>query len=170
VIAATRSYESWVGRQVPLARADVAFKHEQMALAPFPFLRSTFYRWVQVWGVTCPELAKAPQVLAVGDLHTENFGTWRDTEGRLVWGINDFDEAFPMAYTNDLVRLATSARLSISAGTLVLTPAPHATRSSRATGHRSSAVAARLSSPRSTTSSAVMRTRSCATRFVSGQR
>ena len=122
VVAATRSYESWVSRQVPLVRADLAFKHEQMALAPFPFLRSTFYRWVQVWDVTCPDLAKAPTVLAVGDLHTENFGTWRDTEGRLVWGINDFDEAFPMAYTNDLVRLATSARLSISAGTLVLTP------------------------------------------------
>jgi uncharacterized protein (DUF2252 family) len=122
VVAATRSYESWVSRQVPLVRADLAFKHEQMALAPFPFLRSTFYRWVQVWDVTCPDLAKAPTVLAIGDLHTENFGTWRDTEGRLVWGINDFDEAFPMAYTNDLVRLATSARLSISAGTLVLTP------------------------------------------------
>ncbi len=122
MVSATRSYESWIGRQVPLVRSDIAFKHAQMALAPFPFLRSTFYRWVQVWEATQPELARAPAVLAVGDLHTENFGTWRDTEGRLVWGINDFDEAFPMAYTNDLVRLATSARLSISAGSLVLTP------------------------------------------------
>ena len=122
IAAATLSYERWVGAQVPLVRSDLAFKHEQMAFAPFPFLRSTFYRWVQVWNETCPELARAPQVLAVGDLHTENFGTWRDSEGRLIWGINDFDEAFPMAYTNDLVRLATSARLSISAGTLVLTP------------------------------------------------
>ena len=122
IVAATRSYESWVGTQVSLVRSDLAYKHEQMALAPFPFLRSTFYRWVQVWEATCPELAKAPKVLAVGDLHTENFGTWRDAEGRLIWGINDFDEAFPMAYTNDLVRLATSARLSISAGSLIITP------------------------------------------------
>jgi hypothetical protein len=122
IVAATRSYEAWVGRQVPMVRPDLTFKHEQMALAPFPFLRSTFYRWVQVWEATCPELASAPKVLAVGDLHTENFGTWRDTEGRLIWGINDFDEAFPMAYTNDLVRLATSARLSIAAGSLILTP------------------------------------------------
>ncbi len=122
IVAATRSYESWVGRQVPLVRADLNFKHEQMALAPFPFLRSTFYRWVQAWEATCPDLASAPSVLAVGDLHTENFGTWRDTEGRLIWGINDFDEAFPMAYTNDLVRLATSARFAIGAGALVLTP------------------------------------------------
>jgi len=26
-----------------------------------------------------------------------------------VWGVNDFDEAWPLPYTNDLVRLATSA-------------------------------------------------------------
>jgi hypothetical protein len=43
----------------------------------------------------------------------ENYGTWRDAEGRLVWGINDFDEVFPLPYTVDLVRLATSAALAI---------------------------------------------------------
>jgi hypothetical protein len=51
-------------------------------------------------------------VLAVGDLHVENFGTWRDVEGRLIWGINDFDETWRMPYTNDLIRLATSALLA----------------------------------------------------------
>ncbi len=122
MLSATRSYETWIARQVPLIRADVVFKHQQMALSPLSFLRATFYRWVQTWTETCPDLAAAPKVLAVGDLHTENFGTWRDAEGRLVWGINDFDEAFPMAYANDLVRLATSARLAIAGGTLVLTP------------------------------------------------
>ena len=65
-------------------------------------------------------MAKAASVLSVGDLHVENFGTWRDTEGRLVWGINDFDEAYPMAYTNDLVRLATSALLAARENHLAL--------------------------------------------------
>jgi uncharacterized protein DUF2252 len=37
------------------------------------------------------EVARAPQVLAVGDLHVGCFGTWRDREGRLCWGIDDFD-------------------------------------------------------------------------------
>ena len=55
-----------------------------------------------------PAISKATRVLAVGDLHLENFGTWRDAIGRLAWGINDFDEAYPLPYTNDLVRLATS--------------------------------------------------------------
>jgi hypothetical protein len=48
----------------------------------------------------------------VGDLHVENFGTWRDVEGRLIWGINDFDEAWPLPYTSDLIRLSTSALLA----------------------------------------------------------
>jgi Uncharacterized protein conserved in bacteria (DUF2252) len=60
----------------------------------------------------CPELKDAPAVLSVGDTHTENFGTWRDAEGRLVWGINDFDEAAVIPYPFDLVRLAASIRLA----------------------------------------------------------
>jgi hypothetical protein len=60
----------------------------------------------------CDRLLDAPPVAAVGDLHLENFGTWRDREGRLVWGINDLDEASMLPYANDLVRLATSATLA----------------------------------------------------------
>ena len=60
----------------------------------------------------CPDLANAPSVLAVGDIHLENFGTWRDAEGRLVWGVNDYDEAAEMPYILDLVRLAVSALAS----------------------------------------------------------
>jgi uncharacterized protein (DUF2252 family) len=119
---ATKRYEAWLGERLTLVQADLALKHSWMAEAPFPFfLRATFYRWAQVWPDICPDLTKAPRVLAVGDLHVENFGTWRDVEGRLIWGVNDFDEAFPMAYTNDLVRLAVSAHLAIAASQLALT-------------------------------------------------
>jgi len=113
-VEATESFEKWTARQVSIVPADLALKHREMAAAVFPFLRATFYRWAQLWPVVCPELSRAPQVLAVGDLHVENFGTWRDAEGRLVWGVNDFDEAWPAAYTVDLVRLTTSAYLAIS--------------------------------------------------------
>jgi hypothetical protein len=65
-------------------------------------------------------LRRAPKVLAVGDLHVENFGTWRDAEGRLIWGINDFDEAYPLPFTADLVRLAASAELAVAAGHLTV--------------------------------------------------
>jgi uncharacterized protein (DUF2252 family) len=57
----------------------------------FTFFRGTFYRWAGLWETKRKELRQkgvlipgAPEILCVGDLHVENFGTWRDTEGRLV--------------------------------------------------------------------------------------
>jgi Uncharacterized protein conserved in bacteria (DUF2252) len=118
----TRDYENWLARTIPLVRADLDRKHRLMAADPFSFLRATFYRWAQLWPEVCRELAQAPAVLSVGDLHVENFGTWRDAEGRLIWGVNDFDETVTLPYTQDLVRLGTSvllaveeARISVSA-------------------------------------------------------
>jgi hypothetical protein len=118
---ASKRFEAWLAEHLTLVAADLELKHARMREAPFPFLRATFYRWAQRWPEIRRDLAKAPPVLAVGDLHLENFGTWRDREGRLIWGVNDFDEAFPLAYTNDLVRLAVSAHLAIDANHLAVT-------------------------------------------------
>jgi hypothetical protein len=119
VVAATAEYEAWLARFCPLHAPDVEYKHAQMAADdPFPFFRGTYYRWVHLWPATCPDLAAAPRALAIGDLHVENFGTWRDADGRLCWGINDFDEADGVSYAGDLVRLATSARLARKGGAL----------------------------------------------------
>ena len=120
VVKATSQFEHWLGCRTPIVKRDLQLKHTNMRAAVFPFLRATYYRWAQVWPKVCPELARAPQVLAVGDLHVENFGTWRDGEGRLIWGVNDFDEAHPMSFANDLVRLAVSAHLASEAGHLRL--------------------------------------------------
>ena len=120
VVKATRQFEDWLGRRTDLVRHDFRLKHTHMKEAIFPFFRATFYRWAQLWPKVCPDLAEAPHVLAVGDLHVENFGTWRDAEGRLIWGVNDFDEAYSMSYANDLVRLAVSAHLAAEAGHLAL--------------------------------------------------
>jgi hypothetical protein len=112
IAKATERYESWLARHIRILQKDLDFKHKMMRALPFPFLRATYYRWAQTWADLCGDAAKAPNVLAVGDLHVENFGTWRDVEARLIWGINDFDEAWPMPYTNDLIRLATSALMA----------------------------------------------------------
>lgn len=119
---ATKKYEAWLAKNLIVVSADLALKHTRMAADPFQFLRATYYRWIQLWPQVCPDLARAPRVLAVGDLHVENFGTWRDQEGRLIWGVNDFDEAYPQPYTIDLVRLAVSAHMAISANHLALAP------------------------------------------------
>jgi len=120
VVKATRQFERWLGRHIDIVEKDLRLKHASMKAEIFSFLRATYYRWAQIWPKIHPELAEAPHVLAVGDLHVENFGTWRDIEGRLVWGVNDFDETAYLPYTNDLVRLAVSAHLANDAGDLQL--------------------------------------------------
>jgi uncharacterized protein (DUF2252 family) len=122
IVKATKKYEEWFSAHAIVVQSDLRLKHRRMAEQVFPFFRATFYRWMQVWPEVCPENDKAPRLLAVGDLHVENFGTWRDVEGRLVWGVNDFDEAFPLPYTIDLVRLAASAMLAVEAGHAAVKP------------------------------------------------
>ena len=116
----TAEYEGWLRGFGPVHDPDLRYKHDRMADPndPFPFFRGTYYRWARVWPATCPDLVAAPRVLAVGDLHVENFGTWRDADGRLCWGVNDFDEADELPYANDLVRLAASARFARKSGVL----------------------------------------------------
>jgi hypothetical protein len=118
----TRLYERWLKGHTPLVAADLDEKHRRMGQGVFLFMRATFYRWCQWWRDLAEDEKRAPAVFAVGDLHLENFGTWRDTEGRLIWGINDFDEATRLPWTQDLVRLATSAHLAIADEHLHLKP------------------------------------------------
>jgi len=108
---ATRSYEAWMKECSAVIASDLRSKHEQMKKDLLLFFRGTYYRWAQLFPEVCPKLLRAPKVLACGDLHVGSFGTWRDGEGRLAWGVDDFDEAFPLAYTNDLVRLAASVKI-----------------------------------------------------------
>lgn len=116
----SRSYEDWMRACAPVVESQLAHKHQKMKEDPFEFFRGTYYRWAQVWPQVCPECVKAPRVLSVGDVHVNSFGTWRDAEGRLCWGIDDFDEAWPLPYTNDLVRLATSVKLARKLGYISL--------------------------------------------------
>ena len=118
VHADTKAYETWLATFGPVVAEDLAAKHKAMSETLFPFLRATFYRWCRLWPQVCPQLEGAPTVLAVGDLHVENFGTWRDAEGRLIWGVNDMDEAGEMPYALDLVRLVTSAFIALEGKSL----------------------------------------------------
>lgn len=113
IVTANRKYEAWLTAQLKgkIVKRDLTRKHEKMSESAFSFLRATYWRWAETILDICPDAATAPAVLSVGDIHLENFGTWRDREGRVVWGINDYDEAAEMPYVLDVVRLATSAVL-----------------------------------------------------------
>ena len=125
IVKSTKDFEVWVQKRTDLSKKLLAKKHRKMADGAFPFLRATFYRWVEQWQDVCPHLAKrvGDVLLGVGDLHVENFGTWLDSRERLVWGMNDFDEACELPFTSDLVRLATSGALAKEEDHLVTDPA-----------------------------------------------
>ena len=100
----------------PLMRADpVAFraKYRTMASDPHAFYRGTaclFYRDVTAQQ---DEWARhgAERIWIHGDLHVENFGTYLNSDGRLIFDINDFDEAYVGRFTWDLQRFAASLAL-----------------------------------------------------------
>jgi hypothetical protein len=105
-------------RCTTVIESDLRSKHEKMKGDLFMFFRGTFYRWAQLWPAICTDLLHAPKVLGVGDLHVNSFGTWRDAEGRMAWGVDDFDEACPLPYTSDLVRIAASVKIVNDLGDL----------------------------------------------------
>ena len=85
-------------------------KFRKMAADPFSFYRGSaclFYadvagiedRWTD---------ERAGRVWIQGDLHAENFGTYMDAAGILVFDVNDFDEAYVGRFTWDLMRMSAS--------------------------------------------------------------
>ncbi|GGJ24936.1 DUF2252 family protein [Neoroseomonas lacus] len=110
IVAAEAEYRAWLQGQLgrEFRAKDYERRLARMAEGPFPFLRATYWRWCDY-----PlGFSRHRRVLSVGDIHIENFGTWRDADGRLVFGVNDLDEAAVMQWPHDLVRLLASARLA----------------------------------------------------------
>lgn len=111
--SATAAFEEFLRQHIRVVEEDLARKHELMHKDELAFFRATYYRWARLFPIALPDLLDAPHITAVGDLHIENFGTFRGKKGHLVWGVNDFDETSRLPYTNDLVRLATSGIIGI---------------------------------------------------------
>ena len=88
-------------------------KFRKMAASPFAFYRGSaplFYadvvRLEDPWAD-----GRTSRVWIQGDLHAENFGTYMDSAGILVFDVNDFDEAYVGHFTWDLRRMAASLAL-----------------------------------------------------------
>src|SRR4051794_28212634 len=88
-------------------------KFRKMAADPFAFYRGSaclFYADMATsedpW---CDE--RTSRVWIQGDLHAENFGTYMDSAGRIIFDVNDFDEAYLGHLSWDLRRFAASFAL-----------------------------------------------------------
>ena len=100
----------------PLMKADpVAFrgKYRKMAADPFAFYRGTaclfdhdVARGRDPWADE-----RTGRVWIHGDLHLENFGTYMNSHGELIFDVNDFDEAYLGPFSWDLRRFLASLAL-----------------------------------------------------------
>jgi uncharacterized protein (DUF2252 family) len=90
IVKSTKAFEAWMRDRTDVSEKMLEKKHDKMSQSAFPFLRATFYRWVEQWPAVCPKLAGRDHdvLLAVGDLHVENFGVWRDSRQRTIWGVS----------------------------------------------------------------------------------
>jgi uncharacterized protein (DUF2252 family) len=88
-------------------------KFRKMAADPFAFYRGSaclFYAdMAQIDDPWADE--RTSRAWIQGDLHAENFGTYMDSAGRIVFDVNDFDEAYLGHVSWDLRRFAASFAL-----------------------------------------------------------
>ncbi|PKH43457.1 Uncharacterized conserved protein, DUF2252 family [Nocardioides alpinus] len=100
----------------PLMRAEPAAfraKYRKMARDPHAFYRGTACLFYNDVTSETDDWSRhgAERIWIHGDLHVENFGTYLNSDGRLVFDINDFDEAYVGRFTWDLQRFAASLAL-----------------------------------------------------------
>ncbi|MEV5497099.1 DUF2252 domain-containing protein [Nonomuraea fuscirosea] len=100
-----------------IKRDPAAFrrKFRKMAASPFAFYRgSACLFYADMTGSFADESyldGPTSRVWIHGDLHAENFGTYMNASGVLVFNVNDFDEAYVGPYVWDLKRFAASLAL-----------------------------------------------------------
>jgi uncharacterized protein (DUF2252 family) len=93
------------------------FKVARMAASPFAFYRGTFHLYARdVLDKVCETLPlfarQGVEMELVGDIHSENYGTFKADDGKVHYDINDFDETTHGRFDFDVSRLATSLFLA----------------------------------------------------------
>jgi len=86
-------------------------KYQAMRANPFSFFRGTCHLFYQDW----PEhgsLNDAPLAWICGDLHLENFGSFKGDNRLVYFDLNDFDEAVLAPCTWEISRFLTSIFLA----------------------------------------------------------
>jgi uncharacterized protein (DUF2252 family) len=103
------------GELMALDPAAFRRKFRKMAASPFAFYRgsaSLFYAdLTDAYADDAFLDERTSRVWIHGDLHAENFGTYMNSSGQLVFNVNDFDEAYVGPFSWDLKRFAASVAL-----------------------------------------------------------
>jgi uncharacterized protein (DUF2252 family) len=96
----------------------LALKYRAMRTSAFAFYRGTAHLFWEDAHAQRTSIPDAPHVWACGDLHLENFGSYRGANGLAYFDLNDFDEAALAPATWELTRFVTS--LYVAAPALAL--------------------------------------------------
>ncbi|TAF98218.1 MAG: DUF2252 domain-containing protein [Bacteroidetes bacterium] len=96
-------------------RKEAAFELKLKAIQKnaFSFFRGTchlYYQYLQQHPYVLP---KSPLTWLCGDLHIENFGTYKAANGITYFDINDFDEGTQGPLLIDIARLLTSLEIAL---------------------------------------------------------
>jgi uncharacterized protein (DUF2252 family) len=89
----------------------LAMKYSNLRKSAFVFLRGTCHLFYERLPAARMRV-KAPLVWACGDLHLENFGSFKGDNRLVYFDINDFDESALAPASWDLVRFLTSVLLA----------------------------------------------------------
>jgi len=87
-------------------------KYKKMKENPFVFLRGSCHLFYEDWPSNSP-LNQAPLSWICGDLHLENFGSYKGDNRLTYFDVNDFDESVLAPCTFDVTRLITSLFLAV---------------------------------------------------------
>ncbi|MBI3480756.1 MAG: DUF2252 family protein [Nitrosomonadales bacterium] len=92
----------------------LTMKYAKMAQSPFIFLRGACHLFYD--GLPdLPLFRDAPRAWSCGDLHFENFGSYKGDNRLVYFDINDYDEAALAPLTWDMIRLLTSIQCGAGA-------------------------------------------------------
>ncbi|MBD2451199.1 DUF2252 domain-containing protein [Nostoc sp. FACHB-152] len=94
---------------------ELATKMQKMAVSPFAFYRGTahiFYRDMQTLPSSAFVNSATGAIWLEGDMHMQNLGGMRDSNGNNVFDTTDFDEGYLGPYVWDLRRMAVSILLA----------------------------------------------------------
>lgn len=85
----------------------IQLKYQAMTESAFRFFRGTceiFYQDLSLW----KSMPGSPLSWICGDLHVENFGSYKSDDRQVYFDLNDFDEALLAPVAFELVRMLTS--------------------------------------------------------------
>lgn len=121
IINTIKTYHSDLTESDPDA---IKIKLEKMSISPFNFYRGTAHLFYADMKRYPSEFIneKTGRVWIQGDLHIENFGTYKDSKGNIVYDVNDYDECYLAPFVWDVWRAAVSIILFIRQQQLIDIP------------------------------------------------